>query len=133
MKVILNVILLGLALLITDISHSSEADVVRLTQADSGKKITVKTGDLILIELTEQGATGYEWQFDDLDGQFFELKDIATEKVHGEKDFTGAPVLKKWRLQAKKPGQAAIQLNYFRPWEDKSTAVQTFGLQVTIN
>lgn len=133
MKVILTSALLTLIFLLANTSISSGSDLVTVTQADSGKTITVKTGDLIQIELAEQGATGYMWQFDDLDRRFFDLMDIATEKNHKEKDFTGGPVLKRWRLKAKKAGKTTIYLNYFRPWEDKSTAVQSFALPVRIH
>jgi predicted secreted protein len=132
LKVFLNSALLALAFLLIGNSLSLGSDMVTLTQADSGKAITVKVGDIIQIELAEQGSTGYLWQFDDLDRQFFELIDIATEKTYTEKNFTGGPVLKRWRLKAQKAGNTTIYLYYFRPWEDKSTAVRTFVLPVRI-
>ena len=132
MKIILNSALLALAFLIADISISSGSDMVTVIQADNGKAITVKSGDIIRIELAEQGSTGYLWQFDDLDRRFFDLIDVATEKTHKENGFTGGPVLKKWRLMAKKPGKSTIYLHYFRPWEDKSKAAGTFVLPVRI-
>lgn len=103
-----------------------------VTKADSGKEITVTCGDIIQIELVEQGATGYLWQFDDLDRQYFDLTNIETEKIHKEGGFTGAPVLKRWQLKAKKAGKITVHMYYFRPWEDKRKAADRFTLSVRI-
>jgi inhibitor of cysteine peptidase len=132
MKIIWNAVLLALILLLPDPAISSGSAMLTVTEADNGKNLTLRTGDFMQIELPEQGSTGYLWQFDDLDGQYFDLIDLSTEKTDKENNFTGGPVLKKWRLQAKKAGKAAIRLSYFRPWEGRSTAIRTFVLNVQI-
>ncbi len=103
-----------------------------LTKADNGQKISVMCGDIIQIELREQGGTGYLWQFDDLDKQYFDLINLETKKIQKKDNFTGGPVLKRWQLKAKKAGPTTLQMYYFRPWEDRSKAADKFNLSVHI-
>lgn len=99
----------------------------------SGKKIELKVGDEVQIELKAVGSAGYAWYFDRLDQDFFDLtgeegKGIAPEKG----DVVGTPVLMVWKLRARKPGNSMIRMWYYRPWEGKDKAVNQFEILVHI-
>ena len=114
------------------ITVTSGAEVLIITKADSGRQVSVHVGSVIQIELEEQGATGYLWQFDDLDEEYFELIKAETEKID-RPGFTGGRLLKRWQLRTKKKGVAKVSMVYFRPWEGKEQAADTFSLSVHIN
>jgi predicted secreted protein len=90
----------------------------------NGKKIELKVGDEIQIELKAMGSAGYAWYFDKLDHNFFDLMGEERKGVALEKgDVVGTPVLMIWKLRAKKPGSSFIRMLYYRPWEGKDKAV----------
>lgn len=99
----------------------------------NGKKIELKVGDEIQIELKAVGSAGYAWYFDKLDQDLFALigeerKDVALEK----RDVVGTPVLRAWKLRAKKSGTTFIRMSYYRQWEGKDKAVNHFEILVDI-
>jgi predicted secreted protein len=99
----------------------------------NGKKIELKVGDEIQIELKAIGSAGYAWYFDKLDQDFFELMSEETKVITSEKgDVVGAPVLTVWKLRAKRPGTSAIRMSYYRQWEGKDKAVNQFEILVDI-
>jgi predicted secreted protein len=113
-------------------SQDTRSQMIVVTKADSSKKITVPCGAIIEIDLQEQGGTGYLWQFDNLDREFFDLINIETEKNNTQGGFTGGPISKRWRLKTKKVGETTVRLYYFRPWEDKRKAADKFFLPVRV-
>lgn len=113
-------------------SQNPKSHMVMVTKAHSGKEITVKLGDVIRIELPEQGGTGFLWQFEGLDKQFFDLIKVETDKMNKEEGLTGEPLVKRWHLKTKKVGTTVVRLYYFRPWEHKGKAADTFVLPVRI-
>jgi len=99
----------------------------------NGKKIELKVGDEIQIELKAMGSAGYAWYFDKLDQDFFdpigeERKGVALEKG----DVVGTPVVMVWKLRARKPGNSMIRMLYYRLWEGKDKAVNQFEVLVDI-
>ncbi len=53
------------------------SEVTTLQAKDGGQEIQVKAGAIIVLSLEEQAGTGYQWEFDRLDEQHFEL--VKTE------------------------------------------------------
>jgi len=99
----------------------------------NGKRIELKVGDRVQIELNATGGTGYAWYFDELDKDLFEL--IGEEKKvisRGGKDRVGTPVISIWKLRAMKPGTTIIRMSYYRVWEGKNKAVNQFEVSVHI-
>lgn len=106
---------------------------VSLDINSNGKKIELKVGDEIQIELKATGSAGYGWYFDKLDQDFFELTSEERKPIPSERgDVVGTPVLMVWILRAKKPGTSFIRLLYYRLWEGKDKAVSQFEILVDI-
>ena len=106
---------------------------ILLDISSNGKKIELKVGDEIQIELKAMGSAGYAWYFDKLDQDFFdpigeERKGVALDKG----DVVGTPVLTVWKLRANKPGTSSIRMSYYRQWEEKDKAVDQFEILVDI-
>ena len=73
------------------------AEVTVVRKEDNGKTIVINHETVIQIELEEKGATGYQWEFDEVDIQHFEI--LATEvRPTAPKALMGAPVAKTWKL-----------------------------------
>jgi predicted secreted protein len=105
---------------------------ILLDESWNGKKIEVKLGDQIQIELQGTEGTGYAWYFDELDNDFFEL--IGKERKVQEKsgDLVGSPTLYTWILKAKQIGKSVIKMIYYRVWEGKDKAIRRFEVEVDI-
>jgi len=106
---------------------------IHLDMDSNGKRIELKVGDRVQIELNATGGTGYAWYFDELDKDLFEL--IGEEKKvisRGGKDRVGTPVISIWKLRAMKPGTTIIRMSYYRVWEGKNKAVNQFEVSVHI-
>jgi predicted secreted protein len=99
----------------------------------NGKKVELKVGDEIQIELKATGSAGYAWYFDKLDQDLFKLMSEERKVVTPEKrDVVGTPVLTVWKLRANKPGTSSIRMSYYRQWEGKDKAVDQFEILVDI-
>jgi predicted secreted protein len=111
--------------------EASGAEMVILKQPDGGKNFTIGVGTVILIELEEQGATGYLWLLDALDQRFFDL--LRVESNVGERNgIVGAPLMKVWELRAKQRGKTGLEFSYCRPWEGKGSSLDRFVVGITI-
>jgi predicted secreted protein len=99
----------------------------------NGKRIEMKVGDEIRIELHGIGATGYAWHFDKLDQDLFQMR---SEERKGEEsksgESVGTPTLYTWVIKAKKTGTSVIEMSYYRVWERKESAIRQFEVKVTI-
>jgi predicted secreted protein len=106
---------------------------VMLDINSNGKKVELRVGDEINIELVGAGGTGYWWYFDKLDLGLFEFVGEETRVAgKGEKEMTGRPVIGIWKLRAKKAGRSFIRMKCYRAWEKSSKAINQFEVSVNI-
>lgn len=101
-----------------------------LTMEDSGKKIQVSAETVITIALEEKGATGYQWHFDESDIRQFAV--IDSKASLPKKILVGAPVLRTWKLKAKRPGTFPLRMYCYRSWEGRESAVDRFAVAVEV-
>ncbi len=102
-----------------------------LTMEDNGSAITLSVGDPLVIQLTSNHSTGFEWVV---------LQDAATLLTQdGEPDYDvkpgggdGAGGHETWRFKATAPGEATLELGYRRPWETDVEPIQLYTLRVTV-
>src|SRR5208283_3155184 len=105
-----------------------------LDMNSNGKKIELKVGEEIDIELEGAGATGYWWYFDGLDYGFFEVAGEETRARDKDgKEMVGSPVIGIWKLRAKNPGRSIIRMKYYRAWEKNDRAINQFEVSVDIS
>lgn len=112
---------------------NKKSSKVLLDMNSNGKKIELKVGDEIQIELSATGSAGYAWYFDKLDQDYFKLLSQERKVITPEKgDMVGTPVLTVWRLRAIRTGASLIKMAYYRQWEGKDKAVNQFEMLVEI-
>ena len=113
---------------------NKKAPKVLLDMNSNGKKIELKVGDEIQIELNATGSAGYAWYFDKLDQDYFKLLSQERKVITPEKgDMVGTPVLTVWRLRAMRTGASLIKMAYYRQWEGNDKAVNQFEILVGIS
>jgi len=107
---------------------------VMLDINSNSKKIELKAGDEIQIELEGSSGTGYCWYFDRLDNALFELIGEDTN-INGreEKEMAGRPIIGIWKLRARKPGHGIVRMKYYRAWEKSEKAINQFEINVDIS
>ena len=104
--------------------------VALLTKTDTGKEVRLKTGDMIEIELSGPGATGYSWYLDDVPAGIMLVS--QTTQADREKGRVGGPVSYIFRLRADKPGISEIRILYYRPWEGKEKTIDRFSITLLV-
>jgi predicted secreted protein len=105
-------------------------ETVIVKKNDNGKKIKVKCGDVIQIELEGMGSAGYQWYIDNLNSEYLELLTEETKAISEGK--IGAPVLRIWRFKAHKNGYTEIKMDYYRTWEGKEKTTEHFLIRLNI-
>jgi predicted secreted protein len=105
---------------------------ITVDRSFNGKKVEVKVGDEIQIQLKGVGSTGYEWYFDLLDNNLFEI--TGKEKKIGARqgDVVGTPYVAIWKLRTKTPGSSMIKMSYYRVWEGRDKAIDQFEIHVDV-
>ena len=103
-----------------------------LTIKDTEKEIAVNIGDTLEIELERAGSTGYDWHLDEAYREYLLLLSVDDRQKKTRKGVLGAPMLKKWRLQAIKRGEGDIIIRLYRYWEGREKTASTFSVNLKI-
>ena len=128
-------VIFALSVLISTIltGCGSTGDDILLDADDNGRQIALKKGQTIAISLASNPTTGYSWQVVPLDGGVLaQVGEAKFDEKARDKDVVGAGGTETLRFEAKKPGQAMIELAYRRPWEKSEKPIETFSVQVTV-
>ncbi|MDO9531890.1 MAG: protease inhibitor I42 family protein [Deltaproteobacteria bacterium] len=109
---------------------------ITVTKEQGGREITLKVGNILLIELPGQGGTGYSWSVEEACAPYVKLMDHTTRQPKedrlGGPVRVGGPVMHVWRFKAEKPGACEIKMAYYRPWEGVGKAVDHFVIKLHI-
>jgi predicted secreted protein len=103
---------------------------IDLTEADSGGAIEATVGDEIAISLEGNPTTGYTWNV--LQPQNADILAFDDREYEAESDLAGAPGTEELTFEAVAPGEATIELGYFRPWEPDQVE-RTFTVNVRVS
>ena len=103
---------------------------VKIGQPDAGKTITLKTGDVLLIELDGNITTGFNW-IPALQDPLL-LSQVGDAEVTPESNLTGAPGRIVLQFKAVAQGQTLLRLDYKRSWETGVAPEKTFEVTVVV-
>ena len=104
---------------------------VKIGATDSGRTVQVNAGDTVVIELAENIATGYGWEFEELPAGPVALVESTSQAP--ERAMMGAPGRRVIRLQARSSGVAVVTLRLRRPWEPPTESADRFEIRVTVS
>jgi len=102
----------------------------RLTEADAGHSIDLRTGNKLEVTLPGNPSAGFQWEL--ANGAASILKQSGQPEFTPASDALGAPGQFTLRFEAVATGQATLQLIYHRPFEQDTPPVQTFEVIVTV-
>lgn len=110
-------------------STTTPSAALRLTKADTGKKIDLPSGSILELALEGNPTTGYTWNV--MSGNDAILKPQGNSTFTPQSNLMGAPGVEVWRFQAVATGSVTLKLGYKRWWDDKMQPNPTF--EVTVN
>jgi predicted secreted protein len=131
MKKASALLILLVSLFLIPVIAQTNAAMKLIEQQDNEKEITVTAGTTLQIELEEIGGTGYLWEFDSIDQEYCEVLKGETKRIDPNK-LTGAPIIKRWQVRTKKPGETEIKMRYYRVWEGKDSSIKKFSVKINI-
>ena len=108
-------------------SYSIMPVIVR--DRDSGKTVTLWTGEYLDVALNGNPTTGYNWYIDSKFSPVLKKISGPTFKTWSERVGAGGKVL--YRLKAVKKGSTRLILVYKRAWE-KVAPIKTFNFNIVV-
>jgi len=109
---------------------TAAALVVRASDKDNKRQLTLSVGDTLEIRLEVQFGTGFSWRIASYDAR--RLKLLAQEEQHGETEKPGGTEHQLFRFQALAKGDMAVRLEYVQPWDHDAKPERTYALSVRI-
>lgn len=103
---------------------------VTLTQADNGKSVQVKPGDLIVIHLGENPTTGYRWAVDQINSEVISL--VNSDYAQSPGTGIGGGGERTFTFNAVKTGHSLIRLKLWREFQGDSSIIQRFDVTVQV-
>jgi inhibitor of cysteine peptidase len=105
-------------------------NVRRLTEADSGSAMVLRTGDRLSVSLGGNPTTGYSWQVAAVDERV--LAPAGEPGYRASSPAIGAGGVFTFEFEAVAAGRTTLRLAYRRPWEKRRRPMQTFAVTVTV-
>ena len=109
---------------------SAPENVYIADEADNGQTVTMATGDVLQVMLSENPTTGYLWAIVTNDEAVLRLSDEPAYEV--ESDAIGAGGTKTFLFDAVGPGTSVLRLVNARQQETAVEPVATFELTVQV-
>lgn len=102
----------------------------KLTQADEGKSISIKMGDVMEISLNENSSTGFRWSLEKSNDEILELLNSDYIQAFGSEVGSGGKRI--WKFKAKKSGDVLLVLKRWRAWEGDKSIVERFDAIIRV-
>lgn len=91
--------------------------ICRIDEKQAGQVVPVVCGETVVLQLSANPTTGYNWSFTfDLAGSRC-TTDRAETFLAPDTGRCGAPGMAEFRFRAERPGRAVLRCVYRRPWE----------------
>ena len=101
-----------------------------VTEAENGKSIRIKNGEIFILQLRENPSTGYSWELNVSEGLNI-LSDGYTQDQAPEGQ-VGVPGTHSWTIEAVSLGSQQVNGIYKRPWENMTGTEENFTLALEV-
>jgi inhibitor of cysteine peptidase len=124
--------------LVCPAAHSimhDEPDNIIITEKNSGGKLQMAPGGILILKLEAIPGTGYAWQVVRNNPNLLKLLgESVFEPIVGDtkKEILGAPEYQVFRFKAQRSGTNILELSYKREWEKEVAPLKTFRITVQI-
>ena len=125
------ILLIGIAVLLSLASQTCGGNKIVIAKKDNGREVTVRNNDIFELQLESHGGTGYTWGFEVLNPEYLEVMKEESKSESGT-GMTGGTVTHIWTIRTKQPGTTDISMNFYRPWEGKDKAAESFTVKLVI-
>ena len=127
------VLLAGLLVMQTAYATEPSTPVVKVTMANDGKTVALKTGQPMEVVLESNRTTGFSWSVGKFDTAILTLVGQAVYAVSEAKPgMTGVGGTETWHFVAAAPGEQPLKFVYRRPFEANARPARTFTFTVRI-
>ncbi len=113
-------------------TSSGSKDRLYLTEADDSRNIDMRDGEIIVVKLKANRASGFAWVMVDSTGDVLVRAGnpsyVANASTNGK---VGSGGVETWRFRAVRPGEQTMRLEYRRPWE-RNVPERKFRFSVTV-
>ena len=108
-------------------------DAVRIGPAENNSRVTLKPGQMLVIQLERNPSTGYTWQLISQVNQSVVLPDnTKTYQTAQQKAVDDSVAEQLLRFVAQEPGETNIRLNYVQPEFGPTASAPTYTVHVVV-
>ncbi len=111
-------------------SASPEKSTRQITEADAGRQVELRVGDMLELTLPANPTTGYQWETSDLDSAI--IRPVGDQTFEPSSNAVGSGGLVTLRFEAVGVGQTELKLILHRPFEKDVPPTQTFEATVVV-
>jgi len=101
-----------------------------VTDADNGKTVTIKMGDVLEVRLNANPTTGYMWYLQKQSTALLKL--TSQSQTQATQPGVGRPIVQIFNFAPKATGTGVLLLHYVRSWLNPDPNEEQFSLHVTI-
>ena len=103
---------------------------VTLSEADSGKSISLVAGDTMIVRHNENPTTGYRWAVERGDNRIIALRHCDYERA--QDSAVGAGGQRVLVLEARRSGSVHLSLQLRREWEREKPIARSFDVLIQV-
>ena len=105
--------------------------MLELTQADNGKSVEARPGDLIIIRLPENPTTGFRWTVDKVDPLYVEAQGSSFSAARDAAVGGGGERTFSFKVKGE-GGTGNIGLKLWREWEGDASVIERYRVAVKV-
>src|SRR4026208_2130557 len=109
---------------------SQEQSTIQLTEADAGRLVELRVGDILEVILPGNPTTGFQWGFSEINSAI--LEPIGEPKFEPSSNAVGSGGNVTLRFETVGTGQTELKLIHHRPFEENVPPAQTFEVTITV-
>src|SRR4026209_30371 len=111
-------------------SQEQSKSTIQLTEADAGRLVELRVGDILEVTLPGNPTTGFQWEVSAINSAI--LKPMGEPKFEPSSNAVGSGGNVTLRFEAVGTGQTELKLIHHRPFEENVPPIQTFEVTITV-
>ena len=111
-------------------SQEQSKSTIQLTEADAGRLVELRVGDILEVILPGNPTTGFQWEVSEINSAILET--IGEPKFEPSSNAVGSGGNVTLRFEAVGTGQTELKLIHHRPFEENIPPMQTFEVTITV-